>query len=304
MQHFSLKSIILLTCFSLLANMLNAQVLIVPRSGDPIYGYNVSTSGDYYFYQKSEKDESFLRIKKEDVLMLRDNDGKVIDLNTTVDSSQNVEASDDKKVAVDRFPAIPLSETHNNPLAGGNCIYIPTDSAHEYERVGQLTLKKVLEEGYNKVFAENNIKPFIIVDKPEQAHFVLQYFMNTVTGRDFACLFLRPREYYEQRPNIGNLWDEKNVGYCIVSVDAISGRGSLKHPEMENSRVNVELSLYASGRFVDLIIHPNNWKSFWNSYKKDGLFQKPHLKGTETLILEGIENDTKYDSFIESLLGN
>lgn len=276
MKKIKLVSFLSLAFIVLWTNMLNAQTLIVTKTGDPIYGYNVSISGEYYFYQKSEKDNSFIRIDKDEVLMLRDNNGNVIELstdaNTTKPSAEtSTPSTTTKKVSkkkedlpADRFPVIPLSETHNDPLAYGNCIYIPTDSPKKYERAGQLTLKILLNEVWEDMMDGKQIPPYVIVDKPEQAHFVLQYTLIT-KGSDYAMLFLRPREYYDANPQFSNL--RGNHGYRIISLKA-------RNNDMEDPRINVILGAYMIRYFAELIGYPNNHncKGFWKMYKKKGLF--------------------------------
>lgn len=309
MKKIKLVSFLSLAFIVLRTNSLNAQTLIVTKTGDPIYGYNVSNSGEYYFYQKSEKDNSFIRIDKDEVLMLRDNNGNVIELNTDADANTtqpsaetNMPSSTTKKVSKkkedlpsDRFPIIPLSETHNDPLAYGNCIYIPTDSPKEYERAGQLTLKKLLNEVWEDMMGDGKqIPPYVIVDKPEQAHFVLQYTLATA-GSDCAMLFLRPREYYDVRPQISNFNDHNNIGYNLVMLKALNG-GSLLfsgYNDMEDPRINVILGAYIIRYFAGLIGYPNNWKGFWRKYKKKGLFMRPHYAGINFIDFKGHEELTQ-----------
>lgn len=307
MKKIKLVTFLSLAFIVLWTNMLNAQTLIVTKTGDPIYGYNVSNSGEYYFYQKSEKDNSFIRIDKDEVLMLRDNNGNVIELstdaNTTKPSAEtSTPSATTKKVSkkkedlpADRFPVIPLSETHNDPLAYGNCIYIPTDSPKEYERAGQLTIKKLLNEVWEDMMDGKQIPPYVIVDKPEQAHFVLQYTLATA-GSDCAMLFLRPREYYDVRPLINsNFNDYNNIGYNLVMLKALNG-GSLLFSgrnDMEDPRINVILGAYIIRYFAGLIGYPNNWKEFWRNYKKKGLFMRPHYAGINFIDFKGHEELTQ-----------
>ena len=172
-----------------LALPLAAQDLIVPKSGAPITAYNVDASGTFVYYNASaDANGQLMRIAKDSVLMVRMADGTVLELGAAA-PAQTAPATPAKPTT--NYPEIAEEDIHGSLIAKGNKVFIPTNSTNEAERIGQERLKERVQIwGY-----------WTVVDKPEQAHFILQYVL-TSAGHDFAHLLIRPRKYYNSRPYI------------------------------------------------------------------------------------------------------
>ncbi len=183
--------------------MASAQDLIVPKSGDPISAYNLEQSEDYLFYTLNiDSDSPILRIAKNDVLMVRKADGSVL----SIDNQKTAKINDAEQEEL--FPIIDESTIQGSLIAQGNCVYIPTDSPSDYEQAGQQQVKEMVKKwGY-----------WTVVNKPEQAHFILQFTTQTA-GYDISVLIVRPRKYYDSCPIVnrsaGGIWKQTQIGVCI-----------------------------------------------------------------------------------------
>ena len=169
-----------------MAISVQAQDLIIPKQGDPITAYNVEVSGNFVFYTTEAKEDAPIqRIAKGNVLMVRRQDGSVLNM------TENVSAETESQPEESQFPEIKEEDIHGNLIAKGNCVYIPTDSPLDYEKAGQEQLKENMKAwGY-----------WTVVDKPEQAHFVLQFTTQT-SGEDLSFIIIRPRKYYALHPTL------------------------------------------------------------------------------------------------------
>lgn len=179
-------------------------------------------------------------------------------------STSNSASVQDNQPSVDRFPIIPLEATHNDPLAIGNCVYIPTNSPHAYERKGQEYIKEHFYELYEQ-YAPGET-PYVVVDRPEQAHFILHYVVNTMMT-DIALLIVRPREYFEAEPYCDQIQRTfKNSGCTMINL--VPKGGNLEDPAFNTSTAS-----YCFMYFVAHIVNRDGWKGFWKRYKKKGIFQ-------------------------------
>ena len=157
--------------------MLGAQDLIVPIQGDPINAYVIEEGDNYYFYTKEKSDDApILKIAKDKVLLIR------------YENANNLSSSS--------FAVILDEDIHGMIIAQGNCVYIPCDSALDYERAGQETVKEIVS-GWGL---------WTVVDKPEQAHFVLQFTTQT-SGKDYSWVIVRRRAAYLANPILTGSWD-------------------------------------------------------------------------------------------------
>ena len=200
-----MKHILLTTATILLATVsLMAQDLIVPKKGNPTTVYNVDAGGTFIYYTLEQDANSALsRIAKDSVLMIRRADGSVMDFTAT----QPIAFAPATPATVEKpkvdYPVIDEADIHGYYFAKGNKVFIPVDSPFDYERAGQQKTKDLVEEwGY-----------WTVVDRPEQAHFILQYTTQT-EGSDMSWLLIRPREYYRISPSVSrnsftNLWRQK-----------------------------------------------------------------------------------------------
>lgn len=200
-----MKRIILVIATTLMATLpLAAQDLIVPKSGSPITAYNVDASGTFIYYNASaDASGQLLRIAKDSVLMVRKADGTVMDLGTTTAPAIAQAPAPTKPAS--NYPEIAEEDIHGSLIAKGNKVFIPTNSSNDAERAGQEYIKeKVQNWGY-----------WVVVDKPEQAHFVLQYIVES-RGVDRAYLLIRLREYYNRITSIEPSYNRKNIGGHVV----------------------------------------------------------------------------------------
>ena len=180
----------LFLCVLLLSGQIFAQDIILPKQGDPITAYELVVSDTYIFYQTSvDSTSQTMRMAKDDILMIRKADGTVLNLT----ESTSAVAAQPTEVAVqeDRFPIVDIENYHGFLLQKGNCVYIPTDSPYDYERAGQEKLKELIQnDGYWQV-----------VDKLEQAHFVLMFY-TCLVGQDCAYGVFRTRSEYKNKKTI------------------------------------------------------------------------------------------------------
>lgn len=166
-----------------------AQDIIVLNSGESIKGYKLDlTSADVIYYQLSKDDDTSLRkIARKDVMVIRLVDGTIYNPNEA--KQQTTTAKTEKAEEVSNFPNIDLTNYHGYLLAEGNCVYVAANSDAEWEQYGVERIKQHLKRiGYWKV-----------VDKPEQAHFILQFRVN-LRGKDTGIIYARTRKSFAELP--------------------------------------------------------------------------------------------------------
>lgn len=159
-----------------------AQDLIVTNTGNSFSAYNLDTSSEsYIYYQLSEADTStVLRINKKDVLIIKKADGTKYD-----PAVPNSIIADNKTPISNNFPDIDLSLYKGSLFNKGNCVFVTSNSNVPYELSAVERIKARL----------NDLGYWQIVDKPSQAHFVVQYGVD-LEGRDKAFLFIRTTKSY------------------------------------------------------------------------------------------------------------
>lgn len=215
---------------------MTAQDLIVPKHGDPITAYNVEESGKFFFYTVEQGEDSpILRIAKDSVLMIRMADGTVLDARTAKPAA----ATSNEEIVVDS-PEIAEEDIHGSLIAQGNCVFIPTNSLYDFERAGQERFKELIKEwGYWKV-----------VEKPEQAHFILQ-FTTQLEDTDYCWVLIRPRAFYRQAPEVSrNGWNGK-WRQAELGITAMACRGS---EDPEDNRMAASL---LAGTFKKIMTDPS-----------------------------------------------
>ena len=184
------KLLFLFATLLMAGGMIQAQDIIVKNNGSVINAYRTDYSGQLIYYQTSDSDTAAIfRIRKEDVLVIRLADGTAITPNaapSVQDKGQSAE-NDAPLVGESRFPDIDLTNYHGFLLNKGNCVYVTYNTKTDYETAAVEAMKKMI--------AENGL--WQVVDKPSQAHFVLQYNV-CLSGMDFVYLIFRPRDNYEQ----------------------------------------------------------------------------------------------------------
>lgn len=200
----------LFSCVLLLSGQIFAQDVILPKQGNPITAYELVVSDAYVFYQTSlDSTAQTARIAKDDILMIRKADGIV--LNLTESTSANAVQPTKETVQEDRFPIVNIDNYHGYLLQKGNCVYIPTDSPYDFERAGQEELKRLMEEA----------GIWQVVDKLEQAHFVLIY--NTcLSGQDYSQAVLRTRGEYQNYKTVFSSWlvtSDVGTDICIFGAN-------------------------------------------------------------------------------------
>jgi hypothetical protein len=184
----------LLTLFAaqlIVSGAIYAQEIIVKNDGSVINAYRTDYNGQMIYYQTEDFDTGAIyRIKKEDVLVIRFADGTAVTPNIDQPAQANGQAAENTPaVEEEALPDVDLTDYHGFLLDKGNCVYVAYNNKVDYEIAAVDAMKKAIKEsGLWKV-----------VDKPSQAHFVLQYNVCLV-GRDFSRMFLRPRDNYLQIP--------------------------------------------------------------------------------------------------------
>ena len=186
-----MKKLLTFMALLLIASELTySQDIIVKNDGSVINAYRTDYQGQFVYYQTEDSDSApILRINKEDVLVIRLADGTAVTPNVAQPAQGNDPTAGEKAQTARNFPDIDLTDYHGFLLDKGNCVYVTYNSKVDYEVAAVEAIKQAIEE--------NGL--WKVVDKPSQAHFVLQ-FLVTLTGRDFARLLLRPRDNYEQFP--------------------------------------------------------------------------------------------------------
>lgn len=173
---------------------LSAQNLIVPKQGSPITAFIADVSNTFIYYTIHDNANApLLRISKDSVLVVRNADGTAMDLEYPFIPTK----------PATNYPIIDETDIHGSLIARDNRVYIPTDSKNVCERAGQECLKqKVQEWGY-----------WTVADKLEQAHFVLQYTIDS-KGADYSLLLIRPRKYYKAMPSVD--FKRDNIGFGVA----------------------------------------------------------------------------------------
>ena len=166
-----------------------AQDIIVTNAGESIKVKNIDcSSADFVYYQLFDQDSTTIqRMKKSDVLIIRMADGTKLDPNTSEKAQPAV--TDAAIPEESNFPIVDLSQYHGFLLDKGNCVYITYNSDVDYEKAGVERLKTNMR----------NLGYWTVVDKPEQAHFILQYGV-CLKGQDRTFVYLRTRDSYASYP--------------------------------------------------------------------------------------------------------
>jgi len=127
----------------------------------------------------------------------------VADTTANAQPSSNVPWIEDEQKG---FPELYLEKYDGFLLQKNNRVFIPHDSKYDFERVGQnLVYRKVKESDF-----------WTIVNRPEQAHFVLRY-VTVTKGRDHSALLIEPVDYYLKHIDDENLIDFNPVVYQLGS---------------------------------------------------------------------------------------
>jgi len=175
-----MKSRLLLFFLLLLSVQLTAQDVIVTRSAERIDAKIEEVSKTSIKYKRIDNlsGPTFV-LETADIVTIVYADGSV----QTFD--QVVETKSEKK-SMKQYPIVDLSDYHGFLLEEGNCVYVPMDGPHEYERYAQEYLRSSLaSDGF-----------WNVVDSINQAHFVLQYGV-CLEGQDRGFFYLRTRDSYQ-----------------------------------------------------------------------------------------------------------
>ena len=204
------KLLILFGALLIMGEVMYAQEIIVKNDGSVINAYRTDYSGSVIYYQTEDTDTgAIFRLKKEDVLVIRFADGTAITPNTAQPAQAQEQAAGEKqsKSEESAFPDIDLTDYHGFLLDKGNCVYVTYNNNVDYEVAAVDAIKKAIKA--------NGL--WTVVDKPSQAHFVLQYNVCLV-GRDLAYFLLRQRDSYQQKPylELGG-WSNPPVGSYFMS---------------------------------------------------------------------------------------
>ena len=251
--------IIILLAFFIIQS--SAQDLIIPKKGNPITAYNIDVSSKYIFYQSEASEKSpILRIAIDDVLMVRKDDGTVLEMkDRSNDVKENTEMQNNNGIPANTssFPVIREVDIHGNLIAKGNCVYVPTDSPYDYERAGQEKLKEIMKE-WNY---------WTVVDKPSQAHFILQFTTQT-KGKDISFIIVRPRKYYASHPLLIYKWSTGKWTNASNSVGITMNWAHSNEDVSDNIRIASLMALHLK----DMILYPNRYDSRTLFGKKGNAF--------------------------------
>lgn len=155
-----------------------------------------------------------------------------------------------------RFPEVDLSQFHGFLLAKGNCVYVAANSTEQWDLWGVERIKYHLKSiGY-----------WTVVDKPEQAHFILQFGVR-IQGQDFGIFTLRTRKSYTDFPV--NVYDKsmyKPKEPETIRLDVqIAGEEQYKVEKAVDSAFDTKWSLSGWNVFFKRLESPKtDWKkTFW-----------------------------------------
>lgn len=210
------KLLILFATLLITSKVIYAQEIIVLNDGSVINAYRTDYSGAVIYYQTEDTDTgAIFRIKKEDVLVIRFADGTAVTPNIQQPAQAQEQTAGEKPSVSEQstFPDIDLTDYHGFLLDKGNCVYVAYNNNVDYEVAAVDAIKKAIKA--------NGL--WTVVDKPSQAHFVLQYNVCLV-GRDLAYFLFRQRENYEQSNylDIGG-WSNPPVGsYFMCGAEYVS----------------------------------------------------------------------------------
>ncbi len=207
-----------------------AQDLIIAKQGDPVKAWNLEVSDKYVFYSTEPGENApIVRMAKENILMIRKADGSAMNFTGEQTGATTTAAPS----ATPDAPIIDEGNIHGNLIAEGNCVYIPTDSPLAYEQAGQQRVKEYMKQwGYWKV-----------VEKPEQAHFVLQ-FTTQISGETSPCSSSdrasttppTPHSYAAVSPAHGRM---PRVKWAFRSTGQRATRMSTRMPSRDNCWRNI-----------------------------------------------------------------
>ena len=194
MKHFIRIILLNLMCISLFTMTLAsvnimAQDLIVKNDGTNITAFNVDISGSTIYYQlENNQAAAIQRIGIDEVLIIRMADGTKIDPSAALRGGLSVQQKNEvasntggntRQLDIDKY--------HGYLLARGNNVYVATGSGAEYEKSAVSILRKGLQAH----------GVWNVVDRVEDAHFILQYVVYTA-GPDVALILLRTRDNYQR----------------------------------------------------------------------------------------------------------
>lgn len=184
------RLLILFATLLIASEVIYAQEIIVKNDGSVINAYRTDYHGSVIYYQTEDTDAGAIyRIKKEDVLVIRFSDGRAITPNVEQPAQTNEAGNKTFVNEENTFPDIDLTDYHGFLLDKGNCVYVACNSKVDYELAAVDIIKQAIKE--------NGL--WKVVDKPSQAHFVLQYNV-CLSGRDHGRVHFRPRDNYLQVP--------------------------------------------------------------------------------------------------------
>ena len=148
-----------------------AQDMIVTNDGKTIMAYNTdfSPSNAIYYQLENSNSAPLQKINKSEVLIIKLANGSKVD--PSEDTMASIAASQVSSILADsnQYPNVDLSNFHGCLFQAGNCVYIPIDSPIDYEKAGQ--------ERFRQRMKMANI--WTVVNAPEQAHFVMQFWTST-----------------------------------------------------------------------------------------------------------------------------
>lgn len=168
-----------------------AQDVIVKKDGSIIMSKVLKISETEIEYRNFDNPDGPIRtVSISNVLSINYQDGEkeMFGDTQTAPAPAPAQASEPEE---SRFPEVDLSQFHGLLLAKGNCVYVAANSTEQWDLWGVERIKYHLKSiGY-----------WTVVDKPEQAHFIIQFGIN-LRGNDRAYGYLRTRKSYEDFPEI------------------------------------------------------------------------------------------------------
>lgn len=246
----------------------NAQDLIVKNDGTTITAFNVDISGSTVYYQLENNEEAaILRIRIDDVLIIRKADGTRID--PSADSwhqQKNTMASNTNAGT----RGLDIDNYHGYLLAGGNNVYVAAGSGAEYEKSAVSVLKKGLQAH----------GVWNVVERVEDAHFILQYVVYT-SGADVALILLRTRDNYQRAvfPSKGSYREDSiKDGMLILfysrTSESISDNVNLAKDFLDGNSCLLGLEKEVDGIWIEALSEeamPAEYSVARSFYQKDDL---------------------------------
>lgn len=197
-----MKKLVLLFLSFVCAGISMAQDIIVKKDGSAIIAKVLKISETEIEYKNFDNQDGPIRsVSISNVMSINYQNGEKEMFNAADAPAQApAPASTPAETPEEsNFPVVDLSQFQGLLIDKGNCVYVAANSTEEWDQWGAERIKYHLKRiGY-----------WTVVDKPEQAHFIMQFGV-CLQGQDRSFFYMRTRKSYEDYPiNVYDIWRYK-----------------------------------------------------------------------------------------------